>query len=128
MYCEHCGNFIEEGQVFCQSCGARVTPVIDATVNSASTAPTATPAERKKAKCWSIFAGVGFGVALGSLLTFWFGAFAMITAQFGLVFSILGRVSDVPSSRSKATAGIILSIIAFVLSILSYVVLIAAMI
>jgi hypothetical protein len=125
MYCEHCGNFIEEGQVFCQACGARVTTVVEPT--TAPRAQAATPVQGKKAKCWSIFAYVGFGVALGSLFTFWLSGLAMVTAQFGLVFSILGRVSDVPSSRSKATAGIILSIVAFVMAIVAYVGLIALM-
>lgn len=128
MYCIKCGAQIEEGANFCTKCGA---PVDGAAVEQAETYDLqqvgARPVAQKPAKVWTIFAGIGFGVSLGSIILFWIGAYVtFLFGPIGLVFSILGKKSD--TKKKLATTGVILSIIAMILSFIFFIITIVALI
>ena len=109
MYCRYCGAEVNEEKGYCSSCGARLK-------EEAETVATVTgeTSEKKQLKCWHVFANVGFGLGLGSLIGFWLYSISIFTAIAGLVFSILGSRSEI--NAGKAKKGIILSGIALGLS------------
>ena len=118
MFCQHCGAEATEGQVFCASCGARLDEEVVVTTATANHVPT-------QSKCWTVFANIGFGLGLGSLILFWVYTLSVCTAPIGLVFSILGTKSNTSGGRAKS--GIVLSTIALALSIIVWIIIIAAL-
>ena len=117
MYCRNCGEEVKEGQSYCMTCGT-------STDENVSVGPQPRVENyQNQSVVWTVFARIGFGVGLGSLICFWIFYLAIFTAPVGLVFSILGKKSV--NANKTAKAGIILSSIALGLSLLVFVVLIA---
>ena len=61
MYCTHCGVELPEQAKFCPGCGVSLDREV-----VVSEVVTDKP---KEAKCWSKFAGVGFGLGLSGFIT-----------------------------------------------------------
>ena len=127
IYCKECGKVNPDGTKFCGGCGTpleqpevvvQAQPVVEPTTQNV----------KGEAKCWRIFAKVGFILGIITIAiapTFIFSVFALVTGQPGLVFSILGmRTKDV-SAHKKAKVGMILSIIGLVIGFIMYVILVA---
>ena len=68
---------------------------------------------RTQAKCWTVFAKIGFGLGLGGLICSFIYTLGLTICLHGLVFSILGLRSYY--AHNKAQAGLIMSIIGIVL-------------
>ena len=109
MYCTYCGNLLNDNDRFCSNCG-----------NSTLVEPEVIE-QPKEAKCWTVFAKIGYGVSLAALILsciphptlFLIG---METAGIGLVFSILGGKSSLLNQKAKkgkkmAIAGLVVSTI-----------------
>ncbi len=117
-FCTQCGSALEEGSVVCPNCGNKIRsaeenvvtaePVVNQNVSYDNNNGTV-----KKS---NTFALVGFILSLVNILCC--GAFSI----FGLVFSIIGLVESKKqdgNGKGMAIAGIIISSIFVVLSILS---------
>lgn len=117
MYCSKCGNKLEEGQLFCPLCG---TKYIDATQEVNNETLEVTDNAEKPSKVRTVFAAVGCGVGIWSLVFCWIFYLSIFTAIPALVFSILGFKSE--RHRGLAIAGLTCSIIALVLAGLLWIV------
>ena len=117
-FCTQCGSALEEGSVVCPNCGNKIRsaeenvvtaePVVNQNVSYDNNNGTV--------KNSNTFALVGFILSLVNILCC--GAFSI----FGLVFSIIGLVESKKqdgNGKGMAIAGIIISSIFVVLSILS---------
>lgn len=108
MKCLNCGYEVEKEDNFCPVCGTPISKPVEAEYD---TEPDALP---KQAKCWSIFAKIGFGFGLAGLICCWIYTIGIELATAGIVFSALGRKSY--EYHSKAKTGLILGIIGTALS------------
>lgn len=99
-YCTNCGKELQEGQDLCLGCGK----VINNKKNNTSL---------KKTNSLAI---AGFVVSIISLVFFWF-PFAFIVSIVSLVLSIVGTVkSKLLNGKGFAIGGIVISVVAFILS------------
>lgn len=104
MFCKNCGQQVDDNAEFCPNCGAKVKEA------PAENVPTYTnqnqPTQTNKTN--------GFAIA-GFILAFFGGI-------LGLIFSIIGLVKarNEGSPKGLAIAGIIISIIAFIVYIVIY--------
>lgn len=126
MFCQNCGNQLEDSAKFCDSCGASVAAdnivVTDYTETvQENTAP-------KKAKCWSVFAKVSKILGIISIALCWI-PFVVVcsTGPVGIVFGCLGNVAKDDVSRKNKTIGLTLSIIGSIVSFIAYFVLLFAL-
>lgn len=116
MYCFSCGKQIKEGANFCESCGKIINAQHRVSAEFQNTAQTDTqhlPEEKINA-----FAIAGFAISLVSL----FLALGGIVPILGITLSIIGRVQiENTKQRGKgfATAGLIISICALIIVIIS---------
>ena len=109
-FCSNCGAPLIEHSKFCNECGSKV---VDSVIPNSSPAVVSTPVDTgsvlKQAKCWSVFAKVGFGLGLAGLICSFIYVYGIIISLHGLVFSILGLRSY--TRHGKAVAGLVMSII-----------------
>lgn len=123
-YCSNCGKELDESCKFCSACGqptANSTAVVEVTATDC-----AQDDEPKQAKCWSVFAKVSKILGIVAISISWLPIlFGVFVGQFGIVFAILGNVGKDYQSQSNKRTGLILSIVASIVSIVSYVLLIA---
>ena len=109
-FCSNCGAPLIEHSKFCNECGSKV---VDSVIPNSSPAVVSTPVVTggvlKQAKCWSVFAKVGFGLGLAGLICSFVYVYGIIISLHGLVFSILGLRSY--TNHGKAVAGLVMSII-----------------
>ena len=117
MYCENCGKKLNENQRFCPDCGTKKR------VDEAKNEKTPTK-KTKQAKCWSIFARVGFGLGLAGFITSWI-IIGYVLGVNGIVFSALGMHSN--TNHGTAVAGLVLSILGTILGLAFYVIWIVAL-
>lgn len=115
MYCENCGKKLTESQKFCPICGTKKYTAAEEIVKTK-------PKKVKQAKCWRIFANIGFGLGLGGFISSWF-VIGYIISIYGIVFSILGMHSN--TNHGKAVSGLILSIMGVIIGLLIYFLLLA---
>ncbi len=108
MYCKECGKLLNENENFCTNCGEPISNNIKVETK-----------EHHVPKCFDIFAMVGYGLGLGSIIGFMTGPFATVVAIYGIVFSALGKRSI--KKHDKASTGLTLSIVATILSFIFYV-------
>ncbi len=116
MYCYQCGKEVTEDAAFCQFCGTNLNPpkqeiVVQETYKSSSSIE-----NREKSQSKS-FATAGFTLGIISICTIFSLAIAVICGILGIIFSTLERRSEV--NNSKATTGLVLSILGIGLSILA---------
>lgn len=123
MFCQYCGAEISGEEKFCQSCGARIDGV--ETVTSEPVTPQYA-GEKKEPMVWTVFARIGFGFSIATLVFCWLVSVSSWSGPIGLVFSILGGKSSRAKGLSKA--GITISIIGMVISLIFMIVFIAAII
>ena len=138
MYCENCGRKYPKGTVYCEYCGAKlkedvfedegVNPQNNAAQENSDTGVQANPTYQcypKQPKCWTIFAKLGFAFGLvsliGSFIPFIGIAFVDLSIP-GIVFSALGKKVYDPNVHSKASTGLVLSIIATITTILMFII------
>lgn len=119
MFCSKCGKEIQVTEKICPECG---NPVSDEEVQytapqsfEAYVQPAAEPADNGP---WKVFAILGFILSLFSIILCWSGSLAFCLVISALPFSIMGRKSI--HKRGMALAGIILSSIALVLSVIFF--------
>lgn len=131
MFCKKCGAEISNDSKFCQSCGASIEIVEEVKEETAPTFSEVGAEAPKQAKCWGIFAKVGYGLGLAGLICccipfVCFLGFELVVP--GLVFSILGKRSIEFGDKGKK--GIIFSAvglgIGFVLVIISSVIILSS--
>lgn len=103
-FCSNCGAELNDNQDVCLKCGVRVTKEI--VVSTKSTEDTK--------------ALVGFILGLVSIVAWFLPLIGYPTAICGIVFSAKGLKST--SSKGKATAGLVLSIIFLVFTIINSIV------
>lgn len=116
MKCLKCGYEVEGNARFCPVCGAEIYNPIETECN---TLP-------KQAKCWSVFAKLGFGFGLAGLICSWIYTLGIVIAVHGIIFSALGLRSY--EFGSKAKTGLILGIVGTVLGFIFSVMIIALLI
>ena len=123
MFCRNCGARLEENQKFCKECGQPLQQDNSQENNVVNETNKAVPTQ---SKCWTVFSGVGLGLGIGGLATFWWPFVGFMTSICGMIFSVLGRKSV--TAKGRATTGLILSIIGLVLGLMFTVTLINDMI
>lgn len=118
MICNNCKANIDDDVKFCPYCGSEV--IIEAEVISQDPVQ-----EKRNAKCWHVFANVGYVLSIITIATCWFG-FGFIVGIYGIIFSALGKVAK--PVEEKASKGLTLSIvgtaIGFTIFITAYIVLV----
>ena len=120
-FCTQCGSALEEGSAVCPNCGNKIRSVEEEVVvnNPEPMVNQNVSYENNgEVKKNNVFALVGFIISLVNILCC--GSFSI----FGLVFSIIGLVESKKQNgngKGMAIAGIIISSIFIVLSILSVV-------
>lgn len=116
MFCNHCGNFVEDGNAFCPVCGAQVGQAPTANMQPASTENTFSfnglppvPNEKKGLSITSMVLGIS------SAIITWIQPFiAVILALVGL---ILGCIGVGKGGKGMGITGIVLSAIFLVINI-----------
>ncbi|MCH5147594.1 MAG: zinc-ribbon domain-containing protein [Clostridiales bacterium] len=118
MFCTNCGKEIDDKAVVCVNCGVAtgnfVAPgIVNAGLNN----------EQKKVN------GLGVAGFVVGLVSLWLGVIFCIAPIVGLILSIFGMINrpKCNSCNGLAIAGLVLSIIAFVLWILYWIILGATM-
>lgn len=114
MFCSQCGKEISENSVFCQFCGAQVKDqkqeevirVVEKSNDSTLKSETGP---------WKNFAKVGLTLGIVAISTFFLIVPAVMCGIPGIVFSALGKRSEI--NESKATTGLVLSILGTILAI-----------
>lgn len=114
MFCSQCGKEISENSVFCQFCGAQVKDqkqeeviqVVEKSNDSTLKSETGP---------WKNFANVGLTLGIVAISTFFLIIPAVMCGIPGIVFSALGKRSEI--NESKATTGLVLSILGTILAI-----------
>ena len=66
MFCENCGNELEEGELFCPQCGSKVS--VEETLTPADTAEPAVSREIKKKSPVPVVAGIAAAVLITALI------------------------------------------------------------
>lgn len=120
-YCIKCGSPVVEGQKFCSKCGHELAkPIV---VHKTETITVTTPAIKpKEYGSMSAFAKIGniFGIiAISCSLIPLINVLSLILGVPGIIFSALGFKSKL--HKGKANAGLILSIVGFVVGIILFV-------
>lgn len=119
-YCSNCGAVLLPDSKFCNECGSKVIESVVVNSNTPTVNSTNYVAVKTQAKCWTVFAKIGFGVGLAGLICSFIYVYGIIISAHGLVFSILGLRSY--HSHGKAVAGMIMSIVGialgFILSVM----------
>ena len=130
MFCQNCGNQLEDSAKFCDSCGASVAAdyVVDNVVVSDYSDATQKNTPPKQAKCWSVFAKISKILGIISIALCWI-PFVVVcsTGPVGIVFGCLGNVAKDDVSRKNKTIGLTLSIIGSIVSFIAYFVLLFAL-
>ena len=116
-FCTQCGSALEEGSAVCPNCGNKIRSVEETSVNYSEPVvnQNVNYDNNGAVKKSNTFALVGFILSLVNILCC--GSFSI----FGLVFSIIGLVESKKQNgngKGMAIAGIIISAIFIVLSIL----------
>lgn len=109
MYCKNCGKEHSDDALFCSYCGESIVEK---------------EPEKKPARCWSIFAKVGEVLGIITIVTCWipiFGLYSLLPGIHGIVFAALGKHAKEQPYMSKADAGLVLSIIGTILSVVCFV-------
>ena len=136
MFCESCGALIPDGQSFCSNCGAAapvqpapqaapqpVQPVQQYAQPVQQAQPVyvqpvvAIPAQPRKSSGMAI-AGLIMGIF--ALVLCWFPVVNWILGLLGLIFSIIGIAKKNGGAKGAAIAGLILTILGAILSIVFY--------
>ena len=120
MYCKYCGKDNPDDAIYCAHCGKKLeTTVIDAQIvddfgkNEVQSEP----------RCWAVFAKVGKIVGIVAIATFWIPyGLTFAFAIHGIVASALGKKSSDFEATQNANTGLVLNIVASVLSITSFIV------
>ena len=113
MYCKYCGKEHNDESLFCSYCGEQITEKKE---------------ENKPAKCWSVFAKVGFVLGIITIATCWipiFGLYSLLPGIHGIVFAALGNKANQQPFMRNATTGLALSIVGTILSIVCFIGLLA---
>ena len=111
MFCQNCGERLVDGVKYCPNCGAQINKEVVTEVVSTPSAP-------REARCWSVFAKVGFGLGLGGLIGCILFGLGFVVSIHGIVFSALGKRSS--TMHNKARTGLILSIIGTAVGVFIY--------
>ncbi len=145
IFCRKCGKVNADGIKFCGGCGAPLEETVENTeitqnfeqpvVNEAFESVahvtnqvvqnTEVRKVQSEAKCWSVFAKLGFIFGLIGFIfscTIILGVIGLYVACTGLVFSILGKKTKNEEYRSKANKGLVFSIIGTALGFVGYIV------
>lgn len=116
MFCSKCGNQVDQGNSYCQKCGAVVSQPLTAQPQSA-TAPLTSN--------MSVTAVKTSGMAIASLVLGIVGLFffPFIPSILAIIFGVISigqinRSNGVLKGKGMAVAGLVMGIIAVVLSIL----------
>ena len=111
MFCKNCGEKLKENAVFCHQCGC------DNTEERKTIEP------KKSPKVWDVFCKVGnIGGIICFIVSFipFFGLIASCIAPEFIVFSALGKKSSNLFLTTKANRGLIFSILAIIIGIITY--------
>ncbi len=114
MYCHQCGKEIIEDSTFCQFCGAKLNPqkqevVVQENYKSSSSI------EKVEEGPWRLMAAFGLALGIFSICSFFTIVFPVLCGIPGIVLSALGKRSEI--NNSKATVGLVLSILGTILGI-----------
>ncbi len=114
MYCHQCGKEVSEDAVFCRFCGIKLNlskqeGSVQQTYNSSSI-------ENVEKGPWKNFATTGFVLGIISICTLFMMSPAIMCGIPGIVFSALGKRSNV--NNSKATTGLVLSILGTIFGVI----------
>lgn len=115
MYCRNCGTQLMDDNNFCPKCGYPTNKVYVPVQQSQQTRTTTV---------WNKFYGLGKAFGIVSIATCWIPVMGILALMFslpGIVFGALGK-------KVGSSTGLVLSIVATVLSPIFYVIFFAAMI
>jgi len=121
MQCTNCGTENENGVKFCTKCGTEQNPTfvpVGATPYQAPPTPAPPSSDGKGAAVASLIFGV---LALGFA---WWGLVAvvgLVLAIVGIIFAVVARKANNPSTSGLATGGLVCSIIALAISSIFFV-------
>lgn len=119
IYCFNCGKELEDDVKVCPVCGAKIAEEAKAEVVEV------VEAEQKPhvKKCFTVFGKIGYILGIVSMCIWWipfFGIVGVETGAAGIVFSCLGKKD--PELAAKTKKGLVLSIVATVLSFVFYII------
>ena len=122
MYCKKCGKELNNDERYCPICGTEQDSQV--TLNGDPFDMPPQVEEKKPLRVWSIFSTIGKILGIVSLVVSWipFGVgleLGIMGGIFGIVFSCLGRKAQTDASRHNFKIGLILSIVAIVVSIIA---------
>ena len=118
MYCKNCGAEIREGAIFCTECGESVETIVNSfeIIEEQKT---------KGTKVWDIFSKIGY---IGGLVCFicsfvpFINIFACSFGIYFIVFSALGKKTQDEALKSKASKGLVFSILATVIGFVGFII------
>ena len=119
MYCKKCGREINSDARYCPACGAEQT---QERYDDSFTTTISLENEKKPWKGWSIFSKIGWILSIVAIATSWVPVF--IGLELGIpaiVFCCLGRKAMTDIANQHGKIGLVLSIVAIVVSIFSYI-------
>lgn len=102
MKCSNCNNEVYENLNYCTKCGNKIN----------------NEQEKKIPRCFDVFAKLGFGIGLASLISCIFFGFGIFFAEHGIVFSALGKKSI--KRKKMANVGLTISIISLILNVVIF--------
>lgn len=101
MKCSNCNIEFDDDLKYCCHCGRELKQEITV------------------AKCFDVFAKLGFSLGIVSLCLFLCFGIGILFADHAIVFSALGKKSI--ENRKRANAGLIISIISFVINLIIFI-------
>ena len=110
MYCKFCGRAIKDDANFCPFCGTKNEDHQEEVVERETTLVEKGP--------WKNFAKAGMTLGIISISTFFICFPSLLCGIPGIVLSALGLRSK--ENKGKATSGLVLSIIGFILGYIMY--------
>lgn len=112
-YCNNCGAKLIPGSKYCNECGAQIIE----NVQSNDVVENYVYYVNRNDDPYGVYANTGFGLGLAGLIASFFSIVGFFLCIPGLILSIYGLKST--RSHGRAQAGLIMSIIAIALQILS---------